>query len=131
MTEVLEASTLQRWRQNPIEFIEQVLRDPETGRPFQLFEAERTFFEHAWQRNSDGRLRYPEQCFGAIKKSRKTGLAAAHILTTTLVFGGRYAEAYCVANDLEQAQGRVYQAIRRICESSPLLQREATAPSAS
>lgn len=73
MTEVLEANTLQRWRARPIDFIEQVLRDPETGRPFQLFEAERTFFEHAWQRNDDGRLSYPSQCFGAIKKPEKPG----------------------------------------------------------
>jgi hypothetical protein len=69
-------------------------------------------------------LRYPEQCFGAIKKTGKSGLAAAHVLATTLLFGGRYAEAYCIANDLEQAVGRVYQAIRRICESSPHLQRD-------
>jgi opacity protein-like surface antigen len=49
-----------------------------------------------------------------------------HLLTTTLVFGGRFAEAYAVANDLEQAQGRVFQAARRICEASPYLRREAT-----
>jgi hypothetical protein len=30
------------------------------------------------------------------------------LLTTTLVFGGRFAEGYAVANDLEQAQGRVF-----------------------
>jgi phage terminase large subunit-like protein len=44
--------------------------------------------------------------FGAPKKSGKTGFAAMHLLTTTLVFGGRFAESYCIANDLEQAQGR-------------------------
>ena len=33
--------------------------------------------------------------------------------------------AYCLANDFEQAQGRVFTAIRQICESSPLLMREA------
>jgi phage terminase large subunit-like protein len=46
-------------------------------------------------------------------------------LATTLVYGGRYGEAYCVANDFDQAQGRVFTAIRQICESSPLLRREA------
>ncbi len=35
------------------------------------------------------------------------------ILTAVLICGGRYAEGYCVANDLEQAQGRVYQAVSR------------------
>jgi hypothetical protein len=46
-------------------------------------------------------------------------------LTTVLVFGGPFAEGYCVANDLEQAQGRVFQAIRRIIEASPHLRRAA------
>jgi hypothetical protein len=40
-------------------------------------------------------LRFPEQCLGMPKKSGKTATAAAHLLTTTCLFGGRYAEAYC------------------------------------
>jgi hypothetical protein len=90
-----------------------------------LFDAQKQFFKYAWQTGDDGRLRYSEQVFGAIKKTGKSGTAAMHVLTTTLVYGGRYAEAYCVANDLEQAQGRVFTEIRKICESSPLLRREA------
>ena len=38
---------------------------------------------------------------------------------------GRFAEGYCVANDLEQAQSRVFLVIRRIVEASPLLRHEA------
>jgi phage terminase large subunit-like protein len=120
----LDSAALARWRREPIVFITEVLRDPETGKPFELFDAQRQFFEHAWQLNEDGRLRYPEQCMGAIKKSGKTGTAAMHLLTTTLIFGGRFAEGYAIANDFEQAQGRVFQAVRRICEASPLLRRE-------
>ena len=126
MTEALERSALARWRREPISFIEEVLRDPETGRPFVLLDAQRQFFAHAWQTDDDGRLIYPEQVFGAPKKSGKTATAGLHLLTTTLVFGGRFAEGYCVANDLEQAQGRTYLACRRICEASPWLAREAT-----
>jgi hypothetical protein len=125
MSEVLERSALDLWQREPIRFIEQVLRNPKDGRPFKLFEAQKQFFQRAWQTDGDGRLLYPEQCFGAIKKTGKTGTAAMHGLTTTLVFGGRYAEAYCISNDLEQAQGRVFTAIKQICESSPLLRREA------
>ena len=120
MAEVLDASALARWRREPISFIEQVLRNPETGRPFELLAAQRQFFEHAWQTNEDGRLLYPEQCYGAIKKSGKTGMAAMHLLATTLLYGGRFAEGYAIANDLEQAQGRVFQAVRRIVEVSPI-----------
>jgi phage terminase large subunit-like protein len=38
---------------------------------------------------------------------------------------GRFAEGYCVANDYEQAQSRVFTVIRRIVEASPLLRYEA------
>ena len=124
MAEVLERNVLERWRERPLDFIEQVLRDPETGKPFELFPAQRQFFQYAWQRNDDGRLVFPEQCFGAPKKTGKTGTAAMHLLTTTCLFGGRFAEGYCVANDLEQAQGRVFQAVKQIVEASPYLKRE-------
>jgi hypothetical protein len=125
MSDVLEHSALERWQHEPTRFITEVLRNPKTGKPFELFDAQKQFFGYAWQTGDDGRLLYPEQCFGAIKKTGKSGLAGMHILTTSLVFGGRYAEAYCVANDLEQAQGRVFAEIKKICESSPLLRREA------
>jgi hypothetical protein len=48
-----------------------------------------------------------------------------HALVTTLIFGGSFAEGYCIANDLEQAQGRVFQAVKRIVEKSPHLRGEA------
>src|SRR5262249_24631901 len=85
---------------------------------------ERNFIEHAFKRDGDGRLIYPEQVYAAPKKSGKTGFAAMHMLTTTLIFGGSFAEGYSVANDEEQAQGRVFQAIRPMLEKSPLLRRE-------
>jgi hypothetical protein len=124
-TPVLDGSTLARWQREPLSFVQEVLRNPETGKPFELFDAQRRFFEHAWRRDEAGRLLYPDQCFSGPKKSGKTGTAAIHVLTTTLVLGGRNAEAYCCANDFEQAQGRVFEAIRRICLASPLLRREA------
>ena len=115
----------ERWRANPIEFIETVLCDPETGQPFVLLDAEREFLAHSFTLAADGRLLYPEQVFGAIKKSGKTGFAALHMLTTMLLFGGSFAEGYVLANDFEQASGRVFQAIKRIVEASPLLRAEA------
>ena len=51
------------------------------------------------RRDDDGRLLYPEQVFGAPKKTGKTGFAALHMLTTILLFGGRFAEGYALAND--------------------------------
>jgi phage terminase large subunit-like protein len=106
-------------RNNPAQFIERVLIDPETDRPFQLLPAEKSFLEYAFRTGADGRLLYPEQVFAAPKKSGKTGFAALYTLTMCLLFGGQFAEGYCVANDFEQAQGRVFLAIRRIVERSP------------
>jgi phage terminase large subunit-like protein len=123
--DVLDHSALQRWQREPTSFITEICRDPETGKPFDLLPAQRQFFSHAYKFNGDGRLRYPEQVFACPKKSGKTATAALHLLTTTLIFGGRFAEGYCVANDLEQSVGRVFEACRRIVECSPYLKREA------
>ena len=38
-----DTTTLDRWRADPIEFIESVLHDPEAGAPFRLLDAERDF----------------------------------------------------------------------------------------
>jgi phage terminase large subunit-like protein len=115
------AFSLDDYRANPAQFIAEILIDPETRAPFQLLPAERAFLNHAFLTDASGRLVYPEQVFSAPKKSGKTGFAALHTLTMCLLFGGQYAEGYCVANDLEQAQGRVFLAIKRIVESSPEL----------
>lgn len=123
MAEALDA--LAHWRADPAAFIEQVMVDPETGQPFVLLPAECAFLEHAFKTDADGRLVHHEQVYSAPKKSGKTALAAMLLTTTALVYGGPYAEAYCIANDLEQSQGRVFQAVRRICEKSPWLRREA------
>jgi phage terminase large subunit-like protein len=124
MTEALDHSALDRWRRQPVSFITEILRDPETGKPFVLLDAERAFLEHAFRTDESGRLIFPEQLYSCPKKSGKTGFAAMHLITTTLVFGGRFAEGYCIANDFDQAQGRVFLAARRICEVSPHLKRE-------
>ena len=74
---------------------------------------------------ADGRLLYPEQLYSCPKKSGKTTFAAIYAITIVVLFGGTYAEAICAANDREQAMGRVFAAIKRIVECSPLLQAEA------
>jgi hypothetical protein len=96
----LTASALERWRRNPISFIEQCLNDPETHKPFRLLPAERTFLQHAFKTDKHGRLLYPLQTYSCPKKSGKTTFAAIHALTTTLLFGGSFPEATICANDL-------------------------------
>lgn len=111
------------WK-DPVAFIATFLRNPETGEPFVLFPAEVAFLREALIPGPDGRLRYPELLFGAIKKSGKTMIAAWCVLFVVLALGGRYAEGYCVANDLEQAQSRVFEAIVRLIETNPALKAE-------
>ena len=51
---------LARSSADPIKFIENVLIDFETGKPFVLLDSERNFLKHAFSMGPDGRLLYPE-----------------------------------------------------------------------
>ncbi len=93
--------------------------------PFPALFPQIQFFRQALQLTEDGRFAYPELLFSAPKKSGKTTLAAIITLYVVIVLGGRYSEGYCIANDFEQAQSRVFQAIVRIVEVSPLLRQSA------
>lgn len=114
------------WRKDIVSFIDGVLRDPETGLPFVLNRAERRFLARAFELDDDGRLKHPELLYAAPKKSGKTAFAAMILIAVVLVLGGRFAEGICVANDLEQAQGRVFTAACRIVSASPVLAAAAT-----
>ncbi|TMA44662.1 MAG: hypothetical protein E6J81_14065 [Deltaproteobacteria bacterium] len=109
----------------PLEFIREVLVDPETGQPFVLYPAQERFLREALTPGPDGRLPYAEMVYSCPKKSGKTATAAMAMIYVVIVLGGRYAEGYCLANDLEQSTGRVFQAIARIVQASPLLRAEA------
>src|SRR4249919_3874687 len=125
MTDAL-TSTMQRWRDDPLSFVTEVLHDPETNAPFVLLPAEIAFMRHAFALDDDGRLKFPEQCYSAPKKSGKTTLAALVVLTMVLLRSeGRFNEGYCVANDFEQAASRTFTVIKRIVATSPLLKGEA------
>ena len=110
---------LERWR-DPVSFIESGLHNPETQQLFVLTEAEKLFVRYAFKLTPDGRLQYPELLFSGPKKSGKTAFGAMLIIYVIVALGGRYAEGYCAANDFEQSQGRVFQAICRILHASPL-----------
>jgi phage terminase large subunit-like protein len=110
---------------DPIAFIEETLIDPESCEPFVLTAADRLFLRHAFTMTADGRLEYPELVFSGPKKSGKTALAGMILVYAVRILGGRYAEGYCVANSLDQASLRVFQAAARIVEASPLLSLDA------
>lgn len=111
---------LASWR-DPVKFIEQVLINPEDGKPFRLYAEQKTFLRHAFELTSDGAMRFTELCFSAGKKSGKTGLAAMVVIYTAVVLAGQNGEINCLANDLEQSQSRVFKAVVQILQASPLL----------
>src|SRR5262245_15450265 len=117
----ITAADLARWKADPVLFIEQVLRDPETGQPFVLYPAQKRFLKLALTPTKDGRLPYPELVFAAPKKSGKTATSAMVMLTVIVLLAGPYGEGIIVSNDFEQATSRVFQACARIIAASPLL----------
>jgi phage terminase large subunit-like protein len=123
--QLINAASLARWRADPIAFVETVLVNPETGKPFELLPAERAFLVYAFMLDENGKLRFPELLYSCPKKSGKTTFAALHVLTLCLLFGGAFPEATLCANDQEQSRGRVFEMCRRIIEASPVLKREA------
>jgi phage terminase large subunit-like protein len=115
------AKNVERWRKDPVAWVQEVLINPETGAPFELYPAEVEFIRRGFTLTADGCLPFPELVYSAPKKSGKSAFAAMCCLYTILLLGGPFAESFCLASDEEQAQGRVYQAIGRIIEASPLL----------
>jgi len=116
---------IEKWKADPVAFVCGVLRDPESERPFELYPAQELFLRKALTLTPEGRLPYPELVFSGPKKSGKTATAAIITIYVIVVLAGRFGEANVVANDLEQAQSRVFQAISRIIEASPLLSESA------
>jgi Phage Terminase len=110
-----------KWKSDPVLFVREVLVNPETRRPFVLYPAQERFLREGFTPGDDGRLSFAELVYACPKKSGKTATGAMAMLYVIICLGGSYAEGYCVANDFDQAQGRVFQAIVRIIEASPLL----------
>lgn len=69
-------------------------------------------------RNPDGTHRYKTVVYSTPKKSGKTTIAAL-VARFRAETGSRFQEFYCIANDFEQAQGRVFHAARTSIELSP------------
>ena len=118
---------LSRWRRDPATFLMEALIDPQTGRRFELFEAECVFLKHAFTPTEDGDLPYRDILWSCIKKSGKSTFGALCSLYTVICLGGRFAEAFVIANDYEQSQSRIFTTAARIVEASPLLDAKITA----
>lgn len=117
----LLAEMVDRYQGDPVAFVRDVLINPDTRAAFELYDAEVTFLERGFTIDASGVLAFPELLYAAPKKSGKTTFAAIAVVYVVAILGGPYAEGYIVANDLEQAQGRVFATVVRIIENSPAL----------
>jgi phage terminase large subunit-like protein len=113
--------SLALWRREPSRFIEERLINPDSGRPFVLFQAEREFLQHAFVPDARGDLPYRDILWSCIKKSGKSTFGALCMLYTVICLGGRHAEAYVIANDYDQSTSRIFTSAARIVDVSPLI----------
>ena len=91
----------------------------ETGAPIQLEEHQKRILREITRRDGQGRLIYQTIVYSAPKKSGKTEIAALLTLYWALFLCKSYGEIYCCANDLEQAQSRVFNAVVKAVEANP------------
>jgi hypothetical protein len=82
------AKAFERWRSDPCAFITEVLRDPETGQPFELFPGQAEFIRHAYTLTPEGRLPYADAIYSAPKKNGKSTTGAMLALYSAVVVGG-------------------------------------------
>ena len=115
----IDSVALAHYRTDPAAFIEGCLISPYDGQPYHLIEAEREFIKHAFQFGTDGRLLYPLWVYGTLKKGRKSELAQMLAITAIVLFGGKFATGFLVANDKAQAEQSLI-GCRRILEASPM-----------
>ena len=120
----LTAGDIKRYRDDPVLFVNSCLVNPATGRPYELLDAEKVFLRQAFRLDKNGKLLAPLLIYSAIKKSGKTEFAGIFIIVLLVLFAERFAEAYCIANDREQAESRVFEICKRLVAASPLLKDE-------
>jgi phage terminase large subunit-like protein len=119
-------SNIARWRKDPAAFIEQVLINPDTKEPFQLYEAQRTFLREGFRMTPDGRLVHTELVFSGPKKLGKSTFSAMIVIYVAVCLAGANGELTFIANDAEQSQSRGFKIAGQILKASPLLRRSAS-----
>lgn len=98
----------------------------ETGANIHLEEHQKRILRGITRRDGRGRLVYQTIVYSAPKKSGKTEIAALLTLYWALFLCKSYGEIYCCANDLEQAQSRVFNAVVKAVEANPNIEAHIT-----
>lgn len=102
-----------------INWIETEFYVPELSGPMILFPYQKAVLREAFRQDADGKFVYDFILWGDIKKSIKSSIAAAVVLFRTLTTA--WGSFTIVANDLKQADSRVFFYIKRAIELNPRL----------
>lgn len=96
---------------DPVGWIQKNFYIPETGGPMVLYPSQAIPLRKALQRDENGKFVWSTILWGAIKKSAKSSIAAA----VGLWFASRkpLSSVKVLGNDLDQAQSRVFEYMRR------------------
>lgn len=103
---------------DPVAFIDEHILLSELGRPFQLADHQRAILRLAFAFDDAGRLPWDTIIYSCPKKSGKTTINAAVALWWALCVESPN-EIPVVANDLEQAQSRVFKAVAGLLKHNP------------
>ncbi len=109
---------------DPLAFIDDLVKQNEIGQHFRLLDHQREILRLAFTFDEGGRLPYDMILYSCPKKSGKTTVNAALVLWWAFTQEAPN-EILVIANDLEQAQGRVFKAAAGLIQHNPELARSA------
>lgn len=93
-----------------------------------LLEHQKRILTAAFTPDASGKLPYRTVVYSARKKSGKTEVGA--MICNWFAFGGISSgvnsEIFCAANDVDQAEGRIFRAFKRCVRANPMLQDQCT-----
>ncbi|MFB3092734.1 MAG: hypothetical protein ACE1ZD_05970, partial [Dehalococcoidia bacterium] len=115
---------LARYLRDPLAFIDDLVKRNELGQPFHLLEHQREILRLAFTFDNKGRLLYDTVLYSCPKKSGKTTINAAMTLWWAFTQEAPN-EILIIANDLEQAQGRVFKALAGLIQHNSELSHSA------
>jgi phage terminase large subunit-like protein len=113
-----------RYMVDPVAFIDDFVKVNELGKPLVLEDWQRALLRSAFARDRNGRLVHQTILWSQPKKSGKTAVNALGIIWYAFTQDAPN-ECLVVANDFEQARGRVFATVVAMIERNPLLRRSA------
>lgn len=121
---MLDRAKLRQYAVDPVAFIDDLIQVNELGQPFKLLPFQKRILRAAFPFDDNGKLPWQTIVWSCPKKSGKTAINAA--LTIWFAYTQEPPNEILVcANDLEQAQSRVFRAAAGMIRNNPALRESA------